>query len=164
MSEARQRVTELKEKYHLQEHVEGGSFSEVYTAPFENNGRSFAGSIYFLLDAGEISHFHQIDCDEIWFFHEGCGLRITLLSEKGAQRLLLGNNLQNGERAMVLIPGGSVFAAENLEDDGYTFISCVTVPAFSYAGFRLVSKSEIRDMYGEKANPIAYLAFDTIPD
>ena len=58
----------LKKAYHLEKHVEGGSFAEVYTAPFEKDGRALAGSIYFLLDSGEISHFHVIDCDEIWYY------------------------------------------------------------------------------------------------
>ncbi|WP_081677499.1 cupin domain-containing protein [Butyrivibrio sp. WCD3002] len=34
--------------------------------------RPLAGSIYFLLTEDEISHFHQIDCEEIWYHHEGC--------------------------------------------------------------------------------------------
>ena len=66
------RADELKRAYRLEPHPEGGSFSESYTSPFETDGRSLAGSIYFLLDAGEISHFHEIDCDEmvmIRFFH-----------------------------------------------------------------------------------------------
>ena len=65
----------LKEIYGLTSHEEGGSFSEIYTAPFEADGRPMAGSIYFLLDRGEISHFHEIDCDELWFYHAGCGMR-----------------------------------------------------------------------------------------
>ena len=35
----------LKEIYGLTPHEEGGSFSEVYTAPFEAGGRPMAGSI-----------------------------------------------------------------------------------------------------------------------
>ena len=49
----------LKKAYRLEKHVEGGSFSESYTAPFKHNGRPIAGSIYFLLEAGEISHFFR---------------------------------------------------------------------------------------------------------
>lgn len=36
------RVEELKNYYKLIKHVEGGSFSEVYTAPFEKDGRALA--------------------------------------------------------------------------------------------------------------------------
>lgn len=78
------RIEQLIEKYHLHPHPEGGHYAEVYTAPFmyEEN-RECAGSIYFMLVKNDISHFHVIDCDEIWYFHEGCGMKITMIDEKG---------------------------------------------------------------------------------
>jgi len=147
----------LKEAYHLEAHVEGGSFAEVYTAPFEKDGRALAGSIYFLLDSGEISHFHEIDCDEIWYFHEGCGMKITVLSESGKEAFLLGNNVAEGERPMILIPKGCLFAAENLRSDGYSFVSCVTTPAFEYEGFRISDREEIKKRYPNLFDEIGYL-------
>ena len=80
MQDSLSRAEALKRAYHLEAHVEGGSFSEVYTSPWKAEGRPLAGSIFFLLDRGEVSRFHEIDCDEIWFFHEGCGMRLTILS------------------------------------------------------------------------------------
>ena len=35
---------------------------------------------------------------------------------------------------------------ENLNTEGYTFISCVTAPKFKYEGFRLVPREELKDM------------------
>ena len=156
----KQRAELLKETFHLEKHPEGGSFAEVYTAPFEKDGRPIAGSIYFLLDSGEISHFHVIDCDEIWYFHEGCGMKITVLTESGKEAFLLGMNADRGERPMAVIPKGCIFAAENLEADGYTFVSCVTAPGFEYAGFRLVGREEIRERYPDLCEEIGYLAAD----
>ena len=154
------RTDELKEVYKLEQHPEGGWFAEVYTAPFEKNGRPLAGSIYFLLDAGEISHFHEIDCDEIWYYHEGCGMKITVLTKEGRQELLLGSRVDAGERAMAVIPAGAIFGAENLEPAGFTFVSCATTPNFTYEGFRLVGKEEIREKYPEIAGEIGYLAYE----
>lgn len=135
----------LKKTYNLRPHEEGGSFSEVYSSPEEKNGRSVAGSIYFLLDSGEVSQFHEIDCDEIWYFHEGCGIKITILAPNGElSHVYLGNNVEKGQSAMAIIPKASIFSAVNLDDAGYTFVSCVTVPKFSYDGFRLVHEDEIR--------------------
>lgn len=140
----------LKKTYNLTPHEEGGSFSEVYTSPEAKNGRSAAGSIYFLLDSGEVSQFHEIDCDEIWYFHEGCGIMITILAPNGdVSHVCLGNNVEQGQSAMAIIPKGSIFSAVNLDDAGYTFVSCVTVPKFSYDGFRLVSENEIRQRSGK---------------
>ena len=134
----------LKVTYNLQQHPEGGWFSEVYTAPSKKDGRALAGSIYFLLDGSEVSHFHQIDCDEIWYYHEGCGMKITVITgEHEKQEYFLGRNVQLGENYMVVIPKGSIFAAENLDKDSFTFVSCVTAPKFLYEGFRLVMKDEI---------------------
>ena len=147
----------LRETYHLEKHVEGGWFSEVYTAPFDKDGRSLAGSIYFLLDRGEVSRFHVIDCDEIWYYHEGCGMKITVLTENGREEFLLGSRVSEGERAMVVIPKGNAFAAENLDRDGYTFVSCATAPHFRYEGFRLLTEDEIRERYPDLCDQLVYL-------
>ena len=132
------RAEQLIKTYDLQPHEEGGHFSEVYTSPFEADGRPLAGSIYFLLDRGEVSRFHVIDCDEIWYFHEGCGMKITVLADGSKEEYLLGSNVELGERAMIVIPKGCVFGAQNLDPEGYSFVSCMTTPKFSYDGFRLV--------------------------
>ena len=137
------RIEALKAAYRLQQHPEGGWFSEVYTAPFAKDGRALMGSIYFLLAGGDISHFHQIDCDELWYHHEGCALRVTVLQDGAVHTLLLGSDLAAGQRAMAVIPAGAIFAAENLEPEGYSFLSCATTPAFTYEGFRLVPRAEI---------------------
>ena len=132
------RIEQLIEKYHLHPHPEGGHFAEVYTAPYlYQENRECAGSIYFMLVKNDISHFHVIDCDEIWYFHEGCGMKITMIDEDGnvtSQDL----GMKDSEEAMVVIPKGVMFAAENLSQDSYTFVSCVTTPQFQYSGFRLV--------------------------
>ena len=137
------RSEDLKEKYHLEKHPEGGWFSEVYTAPFEAEGRALAGSIYFLLDKDDISHFHRIDCDEVWYYHEGCGIKVTMIYEGKMSELLLGSGLSPEEHMMVILPKGSIFAAENLDKKGYTFMSCMTAPKFSYEGFELLSKDQV---------------------
>ena len=143
------RAESLKEVYQLEAHPEGGWFAEVYTAPFEKEGRALAGSIYFLLDAGEQSRFHQIDCEELWYYHEGCGVRVTVLHDGRREVLLLGPDLAQGQRAMVRIPKDAIFSAENLDPEGYTFVSCATTPKFRYEGFRLVPDSELRQRMGE---------------
>ena len=133
----------LKKEYNLQQHPEGGWFREVYTAPFDKEGRALTGSIYFLLDKGEISHFHRIDCDEVWYMHVGCGLKVIVIEDGVVREELLGHDVQKGQRAMVVIPKGAIFAAENLAEDGFSFVSCMTTPQFSYEGFELLGADEL---------------------
>ena len=39
-------------------------------------------SIYFLLNTGDISHFHRIDADEVWYYHAGESLTIHMITSE----------------------------------------------------------------------------------
>ena len=86
--------------------------------------------------------------------------KLTVLTEAGKQEILLGPDPAAGERAAAVIPKGAAFAAENLSDDGFTFVSCVTTPAFEYEGFRLLNAAEIKEKYGDIASETEYLAYE----
>ena len=154
------RIDELKSHYNLEKHPEGGWFSECFTSKAARDNREYAGSIFFLLESDEISHFHQIDCEEIWYFHEGCGMKITVIANHKTEEMLLGNDIKNGENAMVAIPAGAIFAATNLDPAGYTFVSCVTTPKFQYEGFRLIGKTELQELHPDLTEDVINLAYD----
>ncbi len=154
------RIQELKTHNKLEQHPEGGWFSECFTSSENIDLRALAGSIYFLLEKDEISHFHKIDCEEIWYFHEGCGMKITVIDENGANDYILGTDIENGAEVMVIIPKDAIFAAKNLDCKAYTFVSCVTTPKFSYDGFSLVGKSEIKKIYPLASEELLSLAYD----
>ena len=82
------RVREIVKTLNLAAHPEGGWFVEVYTAPKTYQStiemRPLAGSIYFLLNEKGVSRFHQLDCDEVWYYHEGCGMRLYIMDEDGS--------------------------------------------------------------------------------
>ncbi len=147
----------LKNKYLLERHPEGGWFAEVYTSPFDHENRALMGSIYFLLEGADISHFHQIDCDEIWYHHEGCALKITIIIDGKVSESIIGTG--EDQTAMAVIPKGAIFAAENLDIDGYCFMSCATTPKFMYDGFRLVDEEEIKSLCPDMFEKLAHLAF-----
>lgn len=163
LSDVEKRVDTLKKVYSLQAHVEGGYFSEVYTSPFSQKNRATAGSIYFMLVGKDISHFHKIDCDEIWYYHEGCGLKIFVIRNGKSEEFLLGNDVEHGQRAMIIVPDDSIFAEENLNYESYTLISCVTTPKFRYEGFKLVTKKELKKIYPKADKKILRLAYEKIP-
>ena len=155
-----QTVEEIKDAYKMQEHVEGGYFAEIYTSPFNREDRPTAGSIYFLLDKEDISHFHQIDCDEIWYYHAGCGMKIIALSGGQVKEFLLG--VEAGQNPMVAISAGTIFAAENIDKESFTFISCMTTPRFNYKGFRLVTVGELKKNYPDLPAQILSMAYEKI--
>ncbi len=153
------RVQILKDHYNLNSHPEGGWFSETYTSEATHEGRAYSGSIYFLLNKAEVSHFHQIDCEEIWYYHEGCGLKITSITDGIVKEHFLGKEIEDGQEMMVVIPKGAVFASENLDKAGYTFVSCATSPKFSQEGFRLIGKDELNRICPNVSEGVLKLAY-----
>jgi len=128
----------LIERLGLAPHPEGGWFRETWRAPAAEGERAGGTAIHFLLEAGQRSHWHIVDAAEIWLWHAGDPLLLTLAADdagpvrEGAD-VLAGEQIQQvvapGEwQAAGCVPGGSA---------GYTLVSCVVVPGFEFAGFRL---------------------------
>ncbi|MEW8994558.1 cupin domain-containing protein, partial [Clostridium sp.] len=60
------------EKLNMISHVEGGYFKEsVVSEDFFREDKKLFSSIYFLLETGEVSHFHRLTSDEMWYYHDG---------------------------------------------------------------------------------------------
>lgn len=143
------RVQEIMQKFRLSGNPRSGAYSWVYTSPTwtaEAISRPAAGSSYFLLAGSENLRFQSFDCDEVWYFHEGCGMRLTVLAADGTVRTFeLG--VGGAAMPMVLIPKGQIFAAENIDSAGYSFISCMTIPALETAGIRVWQREELLAKY-----------------
>lgn len=154
---------DFKAAYSLQRHTEGGWFAEIYTAPFTSENRATAGSICFLLDKDDVSHFHQLDCDEIWYYHAGCGMKIFILHDGKVEEHLLGLDTRRNEQPTVVVPAGAIFAAENIDKNGFTLVSCATTPRFTDDGFRLVPRRELERSYPHLPEKILRLAYEKIP-
>lgn len=118
----------------LQRHPEGGWYRETWRA--ENDGRPTGTCIYFLLGAGESSHWHKVDATEIWLYHAGAPLTLSLSAtdEGPATEHLLSPDLTQG-RPQILVPTGHWQAARSTGD--WTLVSCTVSPGFDFAGFVL---------------------------
>ena len=80
-------------------------------------------------------------------------MRLTALLADGAVRTFeLG--VGGAAMPMVLIPKGQIFAAENIDPAGYSFISCMTVPALETAGIRVWQREELLAKYPQAKEAI----------
>ena len=142
------RADQLIKNYVMEEHVEHGIFVERhYTASGEV--RPASGNIYYYVAPGERTQFHRIDCDEYWCHNAGSKLELWVIHHDGLLEKLYCGNDSNAEPC-IRFAKGDIFAArlENDADDG-AFITCITVPRFSYDGFEMFDKSEMIRNYPE---------------
>lgn len=117
----------------LAPHPEGGWYRETRAGP-QVNGRASGTAILFLLKSGERSHWHRVDADEIWLYHAGAPL-ILSLGTTSAQDFRLGPDVLADEMPQVIVPAGHWQAAQSMGD--WTLVSCTVSPGFRFAGFEL---------------------------
>lgn len=130
----------------LQQHPEGGWYSEVYrssgifpgSALSEHNGdRPFMTSIYFMLQSGEVSRLHRLKSDEIWYHHAGGSLTVHQISAAGKYHAVrLGQNLTAGDRLQVVVQATVWFGA-TLNAEEAALVGCAVAPGFDFSDFEL---------------------------
>lgn len=121
----------------LRPHPEGGHYRETFRAADGSRGASTA--IYFLLKAGERSHWHRVtDADELWHHYAGAPLELSL-SEDGrtVRRLRLGTDFDLGEEPQAVVPRGVWQAARTL--GAWTLIGATVAPGFLFEKFELAA-------------------------
>jgi predicted cupin superfamily sugar epimerase len=125
------------EQLNLQPHPEGGWYRETWRAEAKRGERAGATAIYFLLEAGQRSHWHRVDATELWLWHAGAPLRLlTAPSDSGpVVERLLGPSIAAGEEPQRMVPPHHWQATETI--DGWALVSCIVSPGFDFAGFTL---------------------------
>ena len=124
----------------LSPHPEGGHFRELYRDTQGDGARGTLTSIYFLLKAGESSHWHKVDATEIWSFHAGSPLRLST-SPDGIRvdTFEIGGDPKNGGQFQSVVPPGVWQSAVSLGP--WTLVGCVVAPAFEFSGFELAPRN-----------------------
>jgi predicted cupin superfamily sugar epimerase len=152
MSITEKRIQELVEILDLKAHPEGGFYAETFRSDLEvvhTNGekRQLATSIYFLLRSEDVSHFHRIQSDELWFWHEGSPLSVHILGEKGHEILKLGPVTETGARPQHLVKANTIFGSSVDYPESYALVSCVVAPGFDFRDFELFTAADLLPFY-----------------
>ena len=128
-------AAEIVKMLGMERHPEGGWFVETFRDAAGSNGRSFGTAIYYLLEAGERSHWHRVDAAEIWHFYAGAPLALSISDGKSVARHVLGSALGAGERPQVIVPAGAWQSAEST--GAWTLVGCTVAPGFEFSGFEM---------------------------
>ena len=100
-----------------------------------DGGRGKGTAILFLLEAGQRSHWHRIDGDELWLFHAGGPLKLWTARDGVVVEHRLGLDLAGGDQLQARVAPREWQAAE--ASSGWALVSCVVTPAFDFATFEL---------------------------
>lgn len=122
----------------LQPHPEGGYFRETFRDPHRlPDGRAASTCIYFLLAAGEHSHWHRVDAVETWHWYAGAPLELSLATTDAGpvEHLRLGPDVMADEEPQRIVPRAAWQAARSLGD--WTLVGCTVAPGFEFSGFEL---------------------------
>ncbi len=124
----------------LQPHPEGGFYRETFRDTIvDAEGRAASTAIYYLLPGGAVSAWHRVDAVEIWHWHGGGPLRLTLSQKSGgSETALLGPDLRKGERPQAIVPRHAWQMAQSL--GAWTLVGCTVAPGFEFSGFEMAPK------------------------
>ncbi|GAA0521373.1 hypothetical protein GCM10011581_11940 [Saccharopolyspora subtropica] len=127
------------EEFDLLPHPEGGWYRRTWTSAVPVDApqgeRPSATAIYFLLPPGQRSAWHTVGSDELWLWHRGGPLTLSL-GGRGAQpaakpdQIVLGAGA--GQTPQAVVPAGTwqrATAAATVE----TLVTCVVSPGFDFA-------------------------------
>ncbi len=141
----------LIHKLGLQPHPEGGYFARTHLG-----AQNTFSTAYFLLTQQDRSHWHSIQSEELLLFHVGTPLQVHIMDTKAnsarLQTHILGSDILNGQSVQIHIPAHSILAMEPIADNptpshGYSLISCLVTPPFTFQQFRLWSYDELVESF-----------------
>ncbi len=118
-------------------HPEGGHYRQTWIADASDGTRAAGTAIYFLLGAGETSHWHRVDATEIWHYYAGAPIALSVAATDAgpAQTRLLGPDLQRNQLPQLIVPQNHWQSARST--GGWTLVGCTVSPAFHFDGFTL---------------------------
>lgn len=120
----------------MQPHPEGGWYVETYRDVDGPDGRARSTAIYYLLEAGQRSHWHRVDALEIWHWHAGAALELGISEDGVHQRTIqIGPDISAGQRPQGIVPTHAWQSARSLGD--WTLVGCTVAPGFEFEGFEM---------------------------
>lgn len=140
----------LIQKLSLEEHPEGGYFSQTFKSdkqfdlPGYGGPRSACTAIYYLLKSGQFSAFHRVRSDELWHFYAGSALVLYVIEKGGRlRRIVLGSNLSRDQVFQAAVSAGDWFAASVVRPRSYSLVGCTVAPGFEYQDWELADRETL---------------------
>ena len=136
MNRAELTAAQVVTKLGLVAHPEGGWYRETFRDDQPHDGRGHSTAIYYLLAAGDRSHWHRVDAVEIWHHYAGAPLDLSISADgRSATRHRLSGDVADEGSPQVVVPRGYWQSAVSLGD--WSLVGCTVAPAFVFSGFEM---------------------------
>jgi hypothetical protein len=113
-------------------------------------------AILYLFTAADPSRFHRLRFDEVWFFHAGAPVEMSLLGP-------LDTRVLRREAPQVFVPGGRWMAARiaprgSEPGPDWALVGCVVSPGFDYDDFEAGRRDDLLADFPEATDLIRALS------
>ncbi|WP_323120546.1 cupin domain-containing protein [Burkholderia alba] len=149
-------------------HIEGGYFkyefgSGTLRKTAHGAERKDYSGIYFMVTHDSPSRFHEMKSDEIWYYHAGAPLTMHVIDENGEYHTTrIGPDPDRGEVLSVVMRAGWIFGS-SVDAGDYGLVSCLVVPGYDDADYRLVTQAELLKTYPAHRDIIMKMAYRVLP-
>jgi predicted cupin superfamily sugar epimerase len=119
--------------------------------------RRTSTAIYYLLEPGTFSEMHRLASDEIFHHYLGGPVEMLQLFPDGSSaRVLIGNDIEAGERPQVVVPRG-VWQGSRLLSGEFALLGCTVSPGFEFVDYEAGSFKALSAGWAAEAEMIAAL-------
>ncbi len=160
----RRTAQQFIETLHLEKHIEGGYFNEVYRSSKminrdnATNSRNIATHIYYLLEGKNYSAFHKLSSEELWHHYYGAPICIHILEENSPYRkIILSADYEGSISPFFNVPADSWFAVELIDKHSFALAGCTVIPGFEYDDFTIGKKEMLYQKFPQHKELISKL-------
>jgi predicted cupin superfamily sugar epimerase len=141
---------------------EGGWYVRTWeSAEFvaaEVGERRTSTAIYYLLEPGTFSEMHRLKSDEVFHHYLGGAVEMLQLFADGtSSRVVIGKDLEGGERPQVVVQRGVWQGSRLLGGEGFALLGCTVSPGFEFEDYESGSCEELSARWTERTELIAEL-------
>ena len=120
--------------------------------------RRTSTAIYYLLEPGTFSEMHVLKSDEIFHHYMGGAVEMLQLFEDGrSERVVIGKDLEAGERPQHGVRRGVWQGSRLLKAEGWALLGCTVSPGFEFVDYTDASAEELIARWPDEAEMIGGL-------
>ena len=120
-----------------------------------DDARRTSTAIYYLLEPGTFSEMHMLQSDEVFHHYMGGAVEMLQLFADGSfSRVVIGCDLEAGERPQAVVRRGVWQGSRLLIQEGWALLGCTVSPGFEFADYQDASAEELMARWPREAEMI----------